>query len=122
MNPENFATWLQGFAELTPGQTPSTQQWQLIVEKLAEVFDEIKPQSGLTIGGVKIGVGSQKPTGGYAGNQNFGMFADTTVAVANTLNVRAIEALGTGGPGASAVALNSLTSRIASKPPKSSGS
>lgn len=123
MNAESFATWLQGFAELTPGQTPTTQQWQMIVEALAETFDSIKPQSSLTIGDVKIGVGGQKPTGGYAGNQNFGLFADTAVAVTNnTLNARAIEGLGTGGPGASAVALSALTSRIAPKPPKPSGS
>ena len=40
MNAEQFAYWLQGFAELTP--TPPTQeQWDGIRDKLATVF--IKP-------------------------------------------------------------------------------
>lgn len=43
MKAESFAYWLQGFAELTPGQTPSPEQWQMIVEHLAEVFDKVTP-------------------------------------------------------------------------------
>lgn len=121
MNAESFATWLQGFAELTPGQTPTTQQWQMIVEALAETFDNIEPKK-ISVSVGTIGVGKPAHTGGYVGNQNFGLFADTSVAVTNTLNARTIEGLGTDGSGASAVALSALTSRIASKPPKPSGS
>lgn len=43
MKTEQFAYWLQGFAELTAGQTPTKEQWELIVEHLAECFDKVTP-------------------------------------------------------------------------------
>lgn len=42
MTPENFAYWLQGFAELTP-ETPSAAQWQAIRDHLALVFQKKTP-------------------------------------------------------------------------------
>mgnify|MGYP006892947823 CR=1 FL=1 len=42
MTPENFAYWLQGFAELTPEQ-PSAAQWQAIRDHLALVFEKKTP-------------------------------------------------------------------------------
>ena len=37
MSPEQFAYWLQGFAELNP-EPPSAEQWALIREHLETVF------------------------------------------------------------------------------------
>lgn len=39
MTPEQFAYWLQGFAELTPDQ-PSPEQWTAIRQNLSTVFDK----------------------------------------------------------------------------------
>lgn len=45
MTPEQFAYWLQGFAELTEGQAqPSPAQWQAIKDHLATVFGKVTPQ------------------------------------------------------------------------------
>ncbi|QGZ66287.1 hypothetical protein [Paraburkholderia acidisoli] len=41
MTPENFAYWLQGFAELTQGQTPNPAQWKSILEHLDLVFKKM---------------------------------------------------------------------------------
>ena len=43
MSPENFAYWLQGFVELTQGQTPNPAQWKSIQEHLGEVFKKVTP-------------------------------------------------------------------------------
>lgn len=42
MTPEQFAYWLQGFAELTP-DTPSAAQWQAIRDHLQLVFKKETP-------------------------------------------------------------------------------
>jgi hypothetical protein len=42
MNAEQFAYWLQGYAELTDGP-PSAEQWQMIQEHLALVFNKVTP-------------------------------------------------------------------------------
>lgn len=44
MTPEQFAYWLQGFAELTP-DAPSAAQWQAIRDHLALVFEKKTPTS-----------------------------------------------------------------------------
>ena len=46
MSPENFAYWLQGFVELTQGQTPNPAQWKSIQEHLCEVFKKVTPPVG----------------------------------------------------------------------------
>lgn len=43
MTPENFAYWLQGFVELTQGQTPNPAQWKAIKEHLDLVFTKVTP-------------------------------------------------------------------------------
>jgi len=43
MTPENFAFWLQGFVELTQGQTPNPAQWKSICEHLDLVFKKLTP-------------------------------------------------------------------------------
>lgn len=43
MTPEQFAYWLQGFVELTQGQTPNPAQWKSICEHLAMVFNKVTP-------------------------------------------------------------------------------
>jgi hypothetical protein len=48
MTPENFAYWLQGFVELTQGQTPNPAQWKSIQEHLATVFKKVTPAVGET--------------------------------------------------------------------------
>lgn len=40
MTPEQFAYWLQGFAELSPGAPPTAEQWQSIKDHLGTVFDK----------------------------------------------------------------------------------
>lgn len=42
MTPEQFAYWMQGFAELN-AQPPSPEQWQSIREHLALVFEKKTP-------------------------------------------------------------------------------
>ena len=42
MTPEQFAYWLQGFAELNM-QTPTTAQWVSIMEHLSTVFKKVTP-------------------------------------------------------------------------------
>lgn len=46
MTPEQFAYWLQGFAELNNGTPPSAEQWKSIREHLATVFKKVTPLSG----------------------------------------------------------------------------
>lgn len=43
MSPEQFAYWLQGFAELTGSTPPTVEQWQSIREHLATVFVKVTP-------------------------------------------------------------------------------
>lgn len=62
MNSEKFVTWLSGFADLNMGKAPTKEQWELIVEHLAEVHDEPKPP-------VKMGSNIRDP--------NFGLFGDS---------------------------------------------
>lgn len=45
MTSEQFAYWLQGFAELNQGP-PSAEQWQMIREHLALVFTKVTPPMG----------------------------------------------------------------------------
>ena len=47
MSPENFAYWLQGFVELTQGQTPNPAQWKSTQEHLGEVFKKVTPPMGV---------------------------------------------------------------------------
>jgi hypothetical protein len=42
MTAEQFAYWLQGYAELNDAP-PSTEQWQMIREHLALVFTKVTP-------------------------------------------------------------------------------
>lgn len=42
MNAEQFAYWMQGFAELN-GQAPTVEQWQSIKDHLALVFKKVTP-------------------------------------------------------------------------------
>lgn len=43
MTPEQFAYWLQGFAELNP-QAPNAEQWQSIRDHLQLVFKKVTPE------------------------------------------------------------------------------
>ncbi|WP_157130290.1 hypothetical protein [Burkholderia pseudomallei] len=46
MDALNFAYWLQGFVELTQGQTPCPAQWKAIKEHLDLVFKKVTPPVG----------------------------------------------------------------------------
>lgn len=52
MDAQNFAFWLNGFVELTQGQTPNPAQWKSICEHLATVFQKVTPpvQTGVLPG------------------------------------------------------------------------
>lgn len=43
MNEQQFAYWLQGFAELTGDTPPTVEQWKSIREHLATVFVKVTP-------------------------------------------------------------------------------
>jgi hypothetical protein len=43
MTPEQFAYWLQGFVELTQGQTPNPAPWKSIQAHLNTVFNKVTP-------------------------------------------------------------------------------
>lgn len=43
MATNDFAFWLQGFVELNGGKMPTPEQWQMIVEHLATVFNKVTP-------------------------------------------------------------------------------
>lgn len=45
MTSEQFCYWLQGFSELRdkPGDSPTAEQWELIREHLAPVFNKVTP-------------------------------------------------------------------------------
>ena len=43
MTPEQFAYWLQGFAEMNPEWSPTPEQWKLIKEHLQTVFKKVTP-------------------------------------------------------------------------------
>lgn len=44
MTSEQFAYWMQGFVELTPGMvTPSPEQWEAIKQHLQTVFNKVTP-------------------------------------------------------------------------------
>lgn len=43
MTAEQFAYWLQGFAELTGSTPPTAEQWQSIREHLSTVFRKVTP-------------------------------------------------------------------------------
>jgi hypothetical protein len=53
MSFEKFAVWLSGFADLNMGKEPTKEQWELIVERLAETFDQPDPshKSAPAVGG-----------------------------------------------------------------------
>jgi len=45
MTPEQFAYWLQGFAELNPSlEQPTPEQWKSITEHLKTVFVKVTPE------------------------------------------------------------------------------
>ena len=46
MTPEQFAYWLQGYAELNE-QPPTAEQWQSIREHLATVFHKVTPPAAI---------------------------------------------------------------------------
>lgn len=47
MTERDFCYWLQGFVELTQGQTPNPAQWKSIQEHLGEVFKKVTPPVGM---------------------------------------------------------------------------
>lgn len=48
MTSEQFAYWLQGFAELNPSiEAPSPEQWKAIQDHLKTVFVKVTPQIGV---------------------------------------------------------------------------
>lgn len=45
MTPEQFAYWLNGFAELNPSmEQPTPEQWKSITEHLKTVFTKVTPE------------------------------------------------------------------------------
>lgn len=43
MTPEQFAYWLQGFAEMNGDKLPTYEQWKMIKEHLGIVFRKVTP-------------------------------------------------------------------------------
>jgi len=46
MTAEQFAYWMQGFAELTGGEPPTAAQWKSMREHLQTVFVKVTPPVG----------------------------------------------------------------------------
>lgn len=44
MNTEQFAYWLQGYAEITGGNLPDADEWQIILDHLKLVFEKKTPE------------------------------------------------------------------------------
>lgn len=44
MTDRDFCFWLNGFVELTQGQTPNPAQWKSICEHLKLVFEKVTPE------------------------------------------------------------------------------
>ena len=42
MTPEQFAYWLQGYAEIS-GKQPTESEWQVIKDHLQTVFNKVTP-------------------------------------------------------------------------------
>lgn len=55
MTPEQFAYWLQGFAELSP-QAPTAEQWQAIRDHLNLVF---KKETPVVVAPFRVGEGEK---------------------------------------------------------------
>lgn len=47
MDANNFAYWLNGFAELSGDNPPTKAQWKSIKEHLALVFEKVTPEVGI---------------------------------------------------------------------------
>lgn len=54
MTPEQFAYWLQGFAELNQG-APTPEQWKSICDHLYTVFHKVTPSNQAV--GMPSGIG-----------------------------------------------------------------
>lgn len=54
MNERDFCYWLNGFVELTQGQTPNPAQWKSIKEHLDLVFKKVTPKVGEVTVDVKV--------------------------------------------------------------------
>jgi hypothetical protein len=50
VSPQDFAYWLQGYAEFHEG-LPSEKQWQMIKDHLQTVFNKVTPDRGKGGGG-----------------------------------------------------------------------
>lgn len=86
MSFEKFAVWLSGFADLNMGKEPTKEQWELIVERLAETFDE---PAGVHVAPVKVTVAppsSSHPDYGKWGGG--GLAGNTGGAIARTADLR----------------------------------
>lgn len=62
MTPEQFAYWLQGFAELN-GQQPTESQWESIKEHSITVFSKVTSSHTINVSNFELI--DEKPIGGY---------------------------------------------------------
>lgn len=77
MSPEQFAYWLQGFAEMKTDKNPPTrEQWELIQEHLATVFKKVTPPLQTTPYPI---VNPFQPTNPYQNQILPGQFPPTTI-------------------------------------------
>jgi hypothetical protein len=132
MNFEKFAIWLSGFADLNMGQVPTKEQWELIVERLAETFDQPAGPAVLDPGRNEAADLASKPadygmwggTGGSLvsiGRPNIGGAiartaefrpGDVTLAMTNTVTCAADAALASN---VGALVSNTITSEAATR-------
>jgi hypothetical protein len=57
MDAQQFAYWLQGFAELNEGR-PTSEQWKVIRDHLSTVFEKVTPPVYRTILGPDLTKGA----------------------------------------------------------------
>ena len=61
MDANNFAYWLNGFAELSGDNPPTKAQWKSIKEHLALVFTKVTPEVGIVKSGKDHQITPQDP-------------------------------------------------------------
>lgn len=112
MNFEKFAVWLSGFADLNMGKVPDKEQWDLIVERLAETFDEpAGPALRIEVG--TTGAHTTKHTGGYV-DPKFGMWGGSEKNV-TTLEARTANATSDAHDNAITSRINGLSLGVTSR-------
>ena len=85
MDEKSFAFWLQGFVEITNPEQPTKEQWQIIKDHLALVFNKVTPGY----------YPNQNPRGGgFVGITNTALLNEDKNTLSNYLGFNCFSGLG----------------------------